>query len=84
MRHGRKSASRRFDGHKLDVIGDEDSEMILGVDVRTGNAPNGEGAVGMLSQVQALPGILITTLPPTWPTPTATCARRWRSKERSS
>ncbi len=62
MRHGRKSASRRFDGHKLDVIGDEDSEMILGVDVRAANAPDGEGAVGLLAQVQALPGIAITTL----------------------
>ena len=34
MRHGRKSASRRFDGHKMDVIADEDSELILGVDIR--------------------------------------------------
>ena len=62
MRHGRKSASRRFDGHKLDVIGDEGSELILGVDVRAGNAGDGEGAVGLLGQVMALPGIAITTL----------------------
>ncbi len=62
MRHGRKSASRRFDGHKLDVIGDEGSELVLGVEVRAGNAPDGEGAVGLLAQVQALPGIAITTL----------------------
>ncbi len=62
MRHGRKSASRRFDGHKLDVIGDEGSEMILGVEVRPGNASDGEGAVGLLSQVQALPGMAITIL----------------------
>src|SRR5437016_6165648 len=38
MRHGRKSASRRFDGHKMDVLTDEESELILGVDVRGGNA----------------------------------------------
>ena len=62
MRHGRKSASRRFDGHKLDVISDEDSEMILGVDVRAGNAGDGEGAVPLLAQILALPGILIDTL----------------------
>ncbi len=62
MRHGRKSASRRFDGHKLDVITDEDSEMVLGVDVRAANASDGEGAVPLLNQVMALPGILITTL----------------------
>jgi transposase len=62
MRHGRKSASRRFDGHKVDIIGDEDSELILGVDVRAANAADGEGAVPLLAQVMALPGILVTTL----------------------
>jgi len=62
MRHGRKSASRRFDGHKLDVIGDEDSELVLGVEVRAGNASDGEGAVGLLGQIMALPGIVIGTL----------------------
>jgi transposase len=62
MRHGRKSASRRFDGHKLDVITDEDSEMVLGVEVRAGNASDGDGAVALLAQIVALPGIIISTL----------------------
>lgn len=62
MRHGRKSASRRFDGHKLDVVTDEDSELVLGVEVRAGNASDGEGAVPLLAQIMALPGIMITTL----------------------
>ncbi len=62
MRHGRKSASRRFDGHKLDIITDEESEMVLGVEVRAANASDGEGAVPLLGQVMALPGILIATL----------------------
>ena len=62
MRHGRKSASRRFDGHKLDVISDEDSELVLGVEVRAGNAGDGDGAAPMLAQIMVLPGILITTL----------------------
>lgn len=62
MRHGRKSASRRFDGHKLDIIGDEGSELILGVEVRPGNAADGEGAAPLLAQVMALPGIAIATL----------------------
>jgi len=62
MRHGRKSASRRFDGHKLDVITDEDSEMVLGVEVRAANASDGEGAAPLLGQVMALPGIVIGTL----------------------
>jgi transposase len=62
MRHGRKSASRRFDGHKLDVIGDEDSELILGVEVRAGNAGDGEGAVGLLEAVQGIDGVEVETL----------------------
>ncbi|MGH9155207.1 MAG: IS1182 family transposase [Acidimicrobiales bacterium] len=62
MRHGRKSASRRFDGHKLDVITDEDSELVLGVEVRAGNAGDGEGAAPLLAQVMTLPGIVITTV----------------------
>src|SRR5580658_7627025 len=62
MRHGRKSASRRFDGHKLDVMIDEDSELVLGVDVRAGNAGDGEGAVPLLKDVQETEGIEIDTL----------------------
>lgn len=62
MRHGRKSASRRFDGHKMDVIADEDSELVLGVDVRAGNAPDGEGAVPLLEAAQEVPGVEVGTL----------------------
>lgn len=62
MRHGRKSSSRRFDGHKLDVISDEDSELVLGVEVRAGNAGDGEGAAPLLGEVQNLDGVEVTTL----------------------
>lgn len=62
MRHGRKSASRRFDGHKLDVMVDEASELVLGVDVRAGNAGDGEGAVPLLAKVTAVEGIEVGTL----------------------
>jgi hypothetical protein len=62
MRHGRKSASRRFDGHKLDVLIDEDSEIVLGVDVRAGNAGDGEGAAPLLEDAQAVDGIEVETL----------------------
>jgi Transposase DDE domain/Transposase domain (DUF772) len=62
MRHGRKSTSRRFDGHKMDVITDEASELVLGVDVRAGNAADGEGALPLLDRVQSLPGVNIDTL----------------------
>ena len=62
MRHGRKSASRRFDGHKLDVIVDEESELVLGVDVRAGNAGDGDGAAPLLEKVQNLDGVEVATL----------------------
>jgi hypothetical protein len=62
MRHGRKSASRRFDGHKLDVITDEESELILGVDVRAGNAGDGEGAAPLLEEVQDVDGVDVDTM----------------------
>jgi hypothetical protein len=62
MRHGRKSASRRFNGHKMDVMTDEASELVLGVEIRPGNAGDGEGAAPLLAQVQATPGIEVGTI----------------------
>lgn len=62
MRHGRKSASRRFDGHKLDVMTDEASELILGVDVRQGNAGDGDGAAPMVKQARGVDGVGIGKL----------------------
>jgi transposase len=62
MRHGRKSASRRFDGHKLDALVDEDSELILGVGVRAGNAGDGEGAASVVEAAQGIDGIDIEVL----------------------
>ena len=62
MRHGRKSSSRRFDGHKMDLITDEASELVLGVDVRAGNASDGQGAMPLLDQVQSMPGVSLDTL----------------------
>ncbi len=81
MRHGRKSASRRFDGHKLDVMIDEASEMVLGVEVRAGNAGDGEGAAPLLSKVTEAEGIKVATLLwRTWPIPTGTYEKRWRPR----
>jgi transposase len=62
MRHGPKSASRRFDGHKLDVMTDEHSEMVLGVDVGAGNAGDGDDATPRLERVQHTPGVGVNTL----------------------
>jgi hypothetical protein len=54
MRHGRKSASRRFDGHKLDVVTDEESELVLNVDVRAGNAADGDAAAPAVQRVNTM------------------------------
>jgi hypothetical protein len=54
MRHGRKSASRRFDGHKLDVVTDEASELVLDVDIRAGNAADGDAAAPAVERVNDL------------------------------
>jgi Transposase DDE domain/Transposase domain (DUF772) len=62
MRHGRKSSARRFDGHKMDVITDEASELVLGLDVRAGNAGDGEGAIPLVDQVTATPGLTLATV----------------------
>ena len=51
MRHGRKSSSRRFNGHKLHLVSDEDSELILDVAVGPGNGGDGEQAAGAVSRV---------------------------------
>lgn len=50
MRHGRKSASHRFDGHKVSIAVDTDSDVILGVDVLPGNAPDSQGALKLVEQ----------------------------------
>ena len=40
MRHGHKSSSRRFDGHKAAIVVDTDSQLITAVEVLPGNAPD--------------------------------------------
>ncbi len=40
MRHGHKSSSKRFDGHKAAIVVDTDSQLITAVEVLPGNAPD--------------------------------------------
>lgn len=56
MRHGRKSASKRFDGHKTQVAADTESQLITAVDVLAGNAPDGERALALVAQTEANTG----------------------------
>ena len=46
MRHGHKSSSRRFDGHKAAIVVDTDTQLITAVEVLPGNAPDNSGGAG--------------------------------------
>jgi len=48
MRHGRKSSSQRFKGHKAQVAVDTDSQLITAVDVLAGNAPDAQHALAVV------------------------------------
>ena len=57
MRHGRKSSSRRFDGHKAAIVVDSDSRLITAVEVLPGNAPDNLGALELVEQSEANTGV---------------------------
>src|SRR5216683_2853848 len=56
MRHGRKSSSHRFNGHKAQVAVDTDSQLITAVDVLPGNAPDAEKALEVVEASEAATG----------------------------
>ena len=53
MRHGHKSSSKRFDGHKAGVVVDTDSQLITAVAVLPGNAPDNMDALELVEQSEA-------------------------------
>ena len=57
MRHGHKSSSRRFDGHKAAIVVDSDSQLITAVEVLPGNAPDNLGALELVEQSEANTGV---------------------------
>ena len=57
MRHGRKSSSRRFDGHKAAIVVDTGSQLITAVEVLPGNAPDNLGALELVEQSEANTGV---------------------------
>ena len=57
MRHGHKSSSRRFDGHKAAIVVDTDSQLITEVDVLPGNAPDNLGALELVERSEANTGV---------------------------
>jgi hypothetical protein len=59
MRHGRKSARKRFDGHKAAVAVDTDEQLITAVDVLAGNAPDAADALELVEQTERDTGCAI-------------------------
>jgi hypothetical protein len=57
MRHGRKSASKRFDGHKAAIAVDPESQLITAVEVLPGNAPDHQQALDLVEQAEANTGM---------------------------
>ena len=57
MRHGHKSSSRRFDGHKASNVVDTDSQLITAVEVLPGNAPDNLGALELVEASEANTGV---------------------------
>jgi hypothetical protein len=56
MRHGHKSSSRRFDGHKAQIAVDTDTQLITAVDVLAGNAPDADHALEVVETSEAATG----------------------------
>jgi hypothetical protein len=56
MRHGRKSSSHRFNGHKVQVAVDTDTQLITAVAVLPGNAPDAEQALEVVEASEAATG----------------------------
>ena len=57
MRHGHKSSSKRFDGHKAAIVVDTDSQLITAVAVLPGNAPDNLGALELVEQSETNTGV---------------------------
>lgn len=57
MRHGRKSASKRFDGHKAAIAVDPESQLITAVAVLPGNAPDHQQALDLVEETEANTGM---------------------------
>ncbi|HEV2752757.1 MAG TPA: IS1182 family transposase [Solirubrobacteraceae bacterium] len=61
MRHGRKSAAKRFDGHKGAIAVDTTSQLILAAAVLPGNAQDHEEALALVKQAEENAGIVAAT-----------------------
>jgi DDE family transposase/transposase-like protein DUF772 len=61
MRHGRKSASTRFDGHKAAIATDVESQLTTAVDVLAGSATDQEASLDLIQQAEKATGLEVET-----------------------
>ena len=59
QRHGRKSKSKRFTGHKAAVAVDEESQIITAVAVLAGDAPDARGAIELVQESEQNTGMVV-------------------------
>ncbi|MFC2023486.1 IS1182 family transposase [Chloroflexota bacterium] len=59
MRHGRKSSSKRFDGHKAAIAVDAESQLITAVEVLAGNAADSEQALELTAASEENTGLKV-------------------------
>ena len=57
LRHGHKSSSRHFDGHKAAIVVDTDTQLITAVEVLPDNAPDNLGALELVEQSETNTGV---------------------------
>lgn len=62
MRHGRKSAHQRFDGHKATVAADAETGLITDVDVLPGNAHDSQNVVEVVQRSEEALGQEVETV----------------------
>jgi transposase len=59
MRHGRKSASHRFEGRKLQVAEEPTSELIVALEPVPANAGDGRDLMGVMDDVEEQTGLTV-------------------------
>ncbi len=57
MRHGRKSGTVRFDGHKLGLAVDTEDQLITAVDIMAGSAKDDEDALELVTESKQVTGL---------------------------
>jgi transposase len=59
MRHGHKSAAKHFDGRKVTVATDAESELVLAVETMPANRTDGAELLAVVDTVQAQTGVTV-------------------------